>query len=277
MKCPSCGNENVTGTKFCSICGAKLFESAAQQPAQFVQPDQPNNNYQQQPYQMPQYSQQPPQKDPFYKKTWFVILMLILIWPVGLVLMWVNKKDWKLPIKIIITAFFALICIINFASKSGNNNSSDESSSSSSVVVTEVATEASTEEVTKKVTEEKVESQPEVATEAPTEAPETPAPTEDQNVTTGMKNALKSAQNYLDFTAFSYTGLIKQLEYEKYSTEEATYAADNCGADWNEQAAKCAKNYVNFTSFSREGLIDQLIYEGFTQEQAEYGAQAAGY
>lgn len=71
--------------------------------------------------------------------------------------------------------------------------------------------------------------------------------------------------------------MIDQLEYEKYSVEEATYAADNCGADWNEQAAKCAQNYIDLTSFSRDGLIDQLIYEGFTQEQAEYGAQAVGY
>lgn len=37
---------------------------------------------------------------------------------------------------------------------------------------------------------------------------------------------------------FSYTGLIEQLEYEQYSHDDAVYAADNCGADWNEQAAK---------------------------------------
>lgn len=57
----------------------------------------------------------------------------------------------------------------------------------------------------------------------------------------------------------------------------ATYAADNCGADWSEQAAKKAKEYIDYTSFSRQGLIDQLIYEGFSQEQAEHGASAVGY
>lgn len=99
----------------------------------------------------------------------------------------------------------------------------------------------------------------------------TPSPT------TGEKNALRSAREYLSFSAFSYTGLIHQLEYEGYSTEEATYAADNCNANWNEQAAKSAKEYLDMSSFSRQELINQLIYEGYTQEQAEYGVTQNGY
>lgn len=96
-------------------------------------------------------------------------------------------------------------------------------------------------------------------------------------MTMGQKNALKTALNYLEFSAFSYSGLIDQLEYEGYSTEDATFAVDNCGADWNEQAAKCAQSYLDYSSFSRSGLIDQLEYEGFTAEQAEYGVSAVGY
>lgn len=95
--------------------------------------------------------------------------------------------------------------------------------------------------------------------------------------TMGEKNALSSAKNYLEVMAFSYKSLIKQLEFEGYSTEEATYGADNCGADWNEQAAKSAKSYIETMSFSRKSLIEQLKYEGFTPEQAEYGATAVGY
>lgn len=91
------------------------------------------------------------------------------------------------------------------------------------------------------------------------------------------QNALSKARDYLDYTAFSYSGLINQLEYEQFSTESATYAADNCGADWNEQAAKKAQDYLDFSSFSRQGLIDQLLFEGFTQVQAEYGVTAVGY
>ncbi|MGN1155310.1 MAG: Ltp family lipoprotein [Agathobacter sp.] len=97
------------------------------------------------------------------------------------------------------------------------------------------------------------------------------------SATIGQKNALSTAKSYLAYSSFSYTGLIDQLEYEGYSTEEATYGADNCGADWNEQAAKTAESYMKYSSFSRQGLIDQLLYEGFTQEQAEYGVASVGY
>lgn len=100
---------------------------------------------------------------------------------------------------------------------------------------------------------------------------------EEESMTTAQKNALVTAGKYLNYTAFSYTGLIEQLEYEGYSTEDATFAVDRCGADWNEQAAKCAKKYLDYSSFSRDGLIEQLEYEGFTAEQAEYGVSSAGY
>lgn len=98
----------------------------------------------------------------------------------------------------------------------------------------------------------------------------------DPTPTASQKNALKKAKSYLNYTAFSYTGLIEQLEYEKFSTEDATYGADNCGADWNEQAAKKAAKYLDYTAFSRDGLIEQLEYEGFTQEQAIYGVDSVG-
>lgn len=94
--------------------------------------------------------------------------------------------------------------------------------------------------------------------------------------TVAQQNALRSAESYLNFTAFSYSGLIGQLEYEGYSTEDATWAVDRVGADWNEQAALSAASYLEFSSFSRSGLIDQLIFEGFTRAQAEYGVDQTG-
>lgn len=90
-------------------------------------------------------------------------------------------------------------------------------------------------------------------------------------VTASQKNALRTAARYLDYTAFSHKGLVGQLEYEGYSSDDAVFAADNCGADWNAQAAKKAQQYLDYMSFSRSGLIDQLEYEGFTSEQAIYG------
>ena len=95
--------------------------------------------------------------------------------------------------------------------------------------------------------------------------------------TMGEKNALSKALSYLDVLAFSYSGLIKQLEFEGYTRKEAVYGVDNCGADWNEQATLKAESYLDVLAFSRDGLIDQLEFEGFTREQAEYGVRAVGY
>lgn len=116
----------------------------------------------------------------------------------------------------------------------------------------------------------------ELAQTAESKSEPTPTPAPTPSVTASQRNALKKAHSYLDFTAFSYQGLIEQLEYEKFSHEDAVYAADNCGANWNEQAAKKAQSYLDFTSFSRDGLIEQLEYEGFTHEQAVYGVDSVG-
>lgn len=96
------------------------------------------------------------------------------------------------------------------------------------------------------------------------------------NLTTGQKNALKAAKKYLNLMAFSHDGLVEQLEFEQYSHEDAVYAADNCGADWNEQALKAANKYLNLTAFSHDGLVAQLEYEKYTTEEATYGADNCG-
>lgn len=120
-------------------------------------------------------------------------------------------------------------------------------------------------------------------TEATTETPENEKSEIDKetnssgNVTMGQKNALKKAKQYLDYSAFSYEGLKKQLEYEEFSKDEVQYAVDNCGADWNEQAVKKAAQYLEYSSFSRNKLIEQLEYEGFTHDQAVYGVEQNGY
>lgn len=117
-----------------------------------------------------------------------------------------------------------------------------------------------------------------VALTSPSKTPTQPTtPTQTGEPTMGQKNALAKAKSYLDYSAFSYKGLIEQLEYEKFSTADATYAVDNCGADWFEQATKKAKSYLSFMSFSRDGLIEQLEHEGFTHEQAVYGVEQNGY
>lgn len=91
-----------------------------------------------------------------------------------------------------------------------------------------------------------------------------------EDVPREYKNALKSAEQYLKFSAFSKEGLYNQLEFEGYPHEAAQYAVDTIDTDWNENALKSANQYLDFMSFSDSGLYDQLIYEGYTPEQAQY-------
>jgi Host cell surface-exposed lipoprotein len=93
-----------------------------------------------------------------------------------------------------------------------------------------------------------------------------------------QQNAVRKAQDYLNYTAFSRQGLITQLvNEEQFSTDDATYAVDSLNVDWNKQAAKKAKDYLDYTAFSHDGLLNQLIEdEKFTPSQAEYGVAAVG-
>ncbi len=114
-------------------------------------------------------------------------------------------------------------------------------------------------------------------------APTVPASTEPQvRLTPSEQQAVRSAEDYLSFMAFSRQGLIDQLssEYgEGFTVEDATVAVDSLSVDWNSQAAKSAEEYLDLQGFSCQGLIDQLSSEygeKFTMEQATYGATQTG-
>ena len=98
-----------------------------------------------------------------------------------------------------------------------------------------------------------------------------------ETVTLGMKNALGRAGDYLEFTSFSKPGLKHQLEYEGFTSAEASYAVNHIVVDWNAQCAAKAQSYLDFSHFSRQRLKEQLEYEGFTASEIAYGLQAVGY
>ena len=110
-----------------------------------------------------------------------------------------------------------------------------------------------------------------ISSEPDRSKPKKAKPTE----TAGQENARRSAEDYLDFQAFSESGLIKQLKFEGFTTAQATYGAKSVGANWNEQAVRSAKNYLDGQAFSKAGLVEQLKFEGFTAAQATYGADRA--
>jgi hypothetical protein len=126
-------------------------------------------------------------------------------------------------------------------------------------------------------------SEPTEDTADPTPAPHPSKPTKTKpSMTASQEQAVGAARDYLEFSAFSRRGLIRQLSSEAgagFSVKDATFAVDYLKVNWNDQAAKAAKQYLEFTHFSRAGLIRQLESSagaGFTHKQAVYGASKAG-
>lgn len=180
-------------------------------------------------------------------KTWFVILFLILFWPVGLILMWARKK-FPLAVRIIITLIIAagLAAEGFFLYKYGpamyetymygdNNNITYETPDSDSGSQSGSQTAAATE---------------------------------------NQQKALDKANEYVDTLPLSRDGLIKQLEYDGYTTDVATYAADNCSVNWNKEAKEMAEQYMDSTTYTYKEMVQQLEAEGFTKKQAKFGAKA---
>jgi hypothetical protein len=112
----------------------------------------------------------------------------------------------------------------------------------------------------------------EPTTEVPPPPPETTAP----KLSVSREQAVKAAEAYLDYGAFSRKGLIDQLKYEGFSTSDATYAVDHVEVNWTSEADQSAAAYLGTGSFSRQGLMDQLLYEGFTKAQAAHGVKSVG-
>lgn len=159
---------------------------------------------------------------------------------------------------------FGLIFVIALIASFNNNDNNAVDTVNEPEVVQEV--EEPKEEAKQEIEQPKVEIKEEIKQQP-----------EQDLLTLSQKNAVREAESYLSFAPFSRVGLIKQLEFEGYSNEDATYAVDHVKVDWNEQCAKSAEHYLDFMAFSRSGLHDQLEYEGFTEAQIEYGLQAVGY
>lgn len=200
-----------------------------------------------------------------------------------------NKKPiWKRWYMIVLYCFIALSIIGSFLPDSGTNTNN---SGTGNVVKTicntpyiQVGTECCLDQNSNNIcdkdeqpTQQENTNSQNIQTTTPTQTSTLAVEEKSDGATMGEKNALSQALSYLRAMPFSYNGLIEQLEYEGYSHQEAVYGVDNCGANWNEQAALKAQSYLDVMPFSRDGLIDQLIYEGFTRSQAEYGVDAVGY
>lgn len=115
-----------------------------------------------------------------------------------------------------------------------------------------------------------------VTTAPPAAAPPAAKPAPADSTTPAQKNALAKAESYVSMMAFSKTGLVKQLEFDKFATKDAKWAVDRLKVDWKDQAVKKAQSYLDTMAFSRQALVDQLVFDGFTAAEAEHGVKATG-
>lgn len=103
-----------------------------------------------------------------------------------------------------------------------------------------------------------------------------------QSLSGPQKNAVRSANAYLDMTGFSRDGLIGQLSSsygDGYTVADATAAVDSLSVNWDAQAVRSAQQYLNMMGFSCSGLIEQLSSDAgdkYTVSQATYAAQQSG-
>ena len=89
-------------------------------------------------------------------------------------------------------------------------------------------------------------------------------------------DVIAAAKKYVETGNYTYTSLIDKLQQDGYSTGDAEYAANNCGADWNGMAANEAKKLIDGGVTTKEEIVDQLIFKGYTYQQAVHGAEANG-
>jgi len=177
----------------------------------------------------------------------------------------VKRKKWPW----IAGAVVGLFIVIGLASGGGTDKESETAAPTSTSTVTVVAAAPSEPSVQTTVAEATTEEAVVTTTQA---APPPPPPAPVNQVSAGQRNAASKADDYLDISGFSRTGLIKQLEFEGFDTADATAGVDSLDIDWMEQAEKKAKEYMDISPFSQQGLVEQLSFEGFTPAQAEHGA-----
>ena len=289
--------------KFCKFCGEEIDKLSIVCPKcgrqlQFVEKTEEQEKN--------ELSSAPKDNQPkFYEQQWFMWIMLVFFAPVGIFLMWKFNTTLQKKTKIILTVVFAIFflaisvgdddetTITDNPSSNNNNNDNTTEVSKKKVEVIDFSSMKEHEILTwcndnnlscnfkrefsnivpkdgyikqsVNAGEQVVENTKITITYSLGTAP-----------TKAQENAAKKAKEYLNIMAFSRTGLIKQLEFEGFTNEEAVYGVDNVSVDWNEQAVKKAKEYLNIMAFSRSGLIKQLEFEGFTYEQAVYGVEQNG-
>lgn len=201
----------------------------------------------------------------------FVSSLSMITIPLFIFLIWKNSHMIR-PIRVIVTCVAIIILMANLVGGIDTGETNDQPKIETPTPMEEKVPNADSEPIAEEAPKpEEVKPEPEPKPEPTPEIVE-----KEPEMTLAQKNAIRAAKNYLDYTSFSKKGLIKQLEFEEYSTEDAKFAVNNIEVDWKFQAVEAGKKYLDYSAFSRSGLIKQLEFEGFTTEEATHAVNEIG-
>ena len=95
-------------------------------------------------------------------------------------------------------------------------------------------------------------------------------PKNSADLTNPQKNAVRSAKNWLEYSAYSRNNLIETLsQSDGYTIRDATFAVDSLDINWAKQAKKAAKDWIEYSAYSRKNLIETLSQsDGYTIDDA---------
>ena len=183
MFCQNCGEKINDGAQFCPNCGARIYTndendikdntSDNREKLSNVSAEQDSKNdlqgYHYQTHGSAEISKNGKARNhvPIWGKSWFVILMLIVFFPVGLILMWKYKKFNKV-VRAIVTVFWALILVVMFVPGDSQEDNHTVSETNTEPVLKE-SSEAEPESPTE------TETETEESIEQPTSAVQTEA------------------------------------------------------------------------------------------------------
>lgn len=84
-----------------------------------------------------------------------------------------------------------------------------------------------------------------------------------------QESAADSARLMLEQGPISHDALVEALEQQGYDSYDAVVAADDCGADWDQQAADAARSAMSEQALSKGALRDELVRHKFTDSQID--------
>lgn len=257
MKCPNCGFDIVNGAEFCGNCGNKLSQNFNLQQFNNQEIMQQNINNNQMNTNNNYSNNNVPKKN--NTKT-IIIIVVIIIACIG--------------------AIFVVKSMLSNSSSNNNENTGNTSASDNNSSTTNKSAFTIVDPLnhTITITDDKIYIKKveldylhrEVYDLSQKADRITESEVENLNATETQKQAFKRAISYLSGSGFSYSQLVSQLEYEKFSHEDAVFVVDNSKVDWNEQAVISAKTTLAAGGKSEKELKEMLIYEKFSEEQANY-------